>query len=77
LYFEPTETGDLLTLSECAFSVGFAMSGTGETNYDEGTFTLDVSVTGLQAGDLIYTRDGGDRISVTGSYGGAEVDLSD
>jgi hypothetical protein len=77
LSFESTDAGDALTLENCSFSAGFAMTGSGSNNYDEGWFNLDVAVTGLKDGTLTYTRDGEGAIRVTGTYGGEAVDLSE
>ena len=77
LSFESTDTGDALALENCSFSKGFAMTGSGSNNYDEGWFSLDVAVTGLKDGTLTYTRDGEGAIRVTGTYGGEAVDLSE
>ena len=77
LSFEATDTGDALALDNCSFSEGFAMTGSGSNNYDEGSFTLEVDVTGLKDGSLTYTRDGEGALHVTGTYGGEAVDLSE
>lgn len=77
LTFEATDTGDSMTLKDCAFSDGFVMTGSGSNNYDEGTFTLEVDVTGLKDGTLTYTRDGDGVLHVTGTYGDEAVDLSE
>jgi pimeloyl-ACP methyl ester carboxylesterase len=76
LAFAPDSTyGEQFRLSECAFSDGFKMTGTGTYDYD--TFTLDVEVGGLEEGNLLYTLDSDGNISVTGEYAGETVDLSD
>jgi pimeloyl-ACP methyl ester carboxylesterase len=77
LSFEATDTGDSMTLKDCAFSEGFSMTGSGSNNYDEGTFSLEVDVTGLKDGSLTYTRDSEGALHVTGTYGGEVVDLSE
>lgn len=77
LSFEATDSGDSLALDNCSFSAGFAMTGSGETNYDESWFSLDVAVTGLKDGSLTYIRDNDGTLHVTGTYGGAAVDLSE
>jgi pimeloyl-ACP methyl ester carboxylesterase len=75
--FEPTDTGAALALDACAFSDGFAMTGTGEDNYaGDGSAELKVTVSGLADGELIYTYDSEDNIAVTGEYDGQTVDLS-
>jgi len=77
LSFEATDEGDTLTLDNCSFSEGFAMTGSGSNNYDEGSFILEVDVTGLKAGSLIYIRDGEGTLNVSGTYGGEAVELSE
>jgi pimeloyl-ACP methyl ester carboxylesterase len=75
--FEATDTGATLTFDECAFSNGFAVTGTGVDNYyGDGTAELDVTVSGLADGKLTYTYDSEGNISVTGTYDDAAVDLS-
>jgi len=76
LSFESTETGDAMSFNECAFIEGFAITGEGLNDYEEGTFTLDVSVAGFKDGILTYTRDADDVRHVTGTYGGETVDLT-
>ncbi|MBV6393239.1 MAG: hypothetical protein KPEEDBHJ_02476 [Anaerolineales bacterium] len=77
LAFDADETGDLFTLTDCAFSQGFAMTGSGSYNYDDGSFTLEVNVAGIKDGVLVYVRDADYAIRVTGEYGGEAVDLSE
>ncbi len=71
------DTGDLYTFTNCAFSNGFAMTGGGAYNADDGSFMLEVDVTGLRDGSLTYTRDNEGSIHVSGTYGGGTVDLSE
>jgi pimeloyl-ACP methyl ester carboxylesterase len=77
LSFESSGSGDAFNLAECTFSKGFVMTGTGTYNYDEDTFTLDVKVTGLADGQLIYFRQSDGSIQVKGNYGNMVIDLSD
>ena len=74
--FDSDDTSDLYTLTDCAFSEGFVMTGSGSYNYDDGSFTLEVNVTGLKDGTLTYVRDADWAITVTGEYGGETIDLS-
>jgi hypothetical protein len=74
--FESSDTGEIYTLRECAFSTGFTMSGDGSYNYDQGLFTLNLSVSGLATGTLLYTRDADDKTHITGNYNGLPIDLS-
>jgi len=73
----PGDQGEKFKLESCAFSDGFAMTGEGIYSYDEDAFTLKVSVSGIADGMLTYTRDANYRLSVTGTYDGAEVNLSE
>jgi pimeloyl-ACP methyl ester carboxylesterase len=77
LTFDYGDSGDVFTLTDCAFSRGFVMTGSGNTNYEEGSFMLEVEVTGLKDGSLTYIRDGEGSILVTGTYGGEEIELSE
>jgi hypothetical protein len=77
LSFAPSSAGDQFHLSNCAFSNGFIMTGSGEYSYESGDFTLDVAVTGIQDGLLTYTQDADGNIKVEGLYGGREVNLED
>ena len=76
LAFEPSDVGEHFTLAGCAFTRGFVMNGSGEYNYDEERFSLEVSVTGLANGELEYVREGDGSTRVTGEYGGESLDLS-
>ena len=75
--FTSGDTSDTYTLTDCSFSAGFVMTGTGSYNYDDGSFTLEVSVTGLKDGTLTYVRDVEYTLHVTGEYDGDVVDLSE
>ncbi|MEW6239263.1 MAG: alpha/beta fold hydrolase [Chloroflexota bacterium] len=74
--FEPSDSGEIYRLTNCAFSEGFVMTGDGSYNYDEELFTLNVVVGGLADGLLVYTRDADYNLTVTGQYDGEAVDLS-
>ncbi len=75
--FEFGDTSDQYTLSNCAFSQGFVMTGSGSYDYDSGLLTLEVDVTGLKEGSLTYTRDSDYALHVTGEFGGETIDLSE
>jgi pimeloyl-ACP methyl ester carboxylesterase len=77
LTFEPSDLGDAFTLTECAFSDGFKMTGSGVYNYDQDSFSLDVNVTGLAQGVLHYSHQGNGSILATGSYANQTIDLKD
>jgi pimeloyl-ACP methyl ester carboxylesterase len=76
LSFEPSDIGEIFTLNGCTFSQGFVMTGTGMYNYDEDLFSLDIAVTGLADGHLVYTRESDGSLRVTGDYAGNAIDLS-
>lgn len=77
LTFEAVNEGEKFTFNNCAFSEGFTLTGEGLNSYDWETFTLSVSISGLAEGVLTYTRDKDGNLSVTGTYDGLEVDLSE
>jgi hypothetical protein len=58
LTYQPSDVGEAFTLTDCAFSAGFVMSGEGAYNYDQELFTLNVTVNGLTSGTVTYSRDG-------------------
>jgi pimeloyl-ACP methyl ester carboxylesterase len=76
LKFESVDEGESFTLAACAFSDGFVMSGTGLYSYEDESFHLEVTVTGLKDGRLDYLRTGDGSLHVTGEYGGEPVDLT-
>jgi hypothetical protein len=76
LTYQPSDVGEAFTLTDCAFSAGFVMSGEGSYNYDQELFTLNVTVNGLTSGTLAYSRDGEGERHVTGTYDRQVVDLS-
>jgi pimeloyl-ACP methyl ester carboxylesterase len=76
LTYQPSDVGEAFTLTDCAFSADFVMSGEGSYNYDQELFTLNVTVNGLTSGTLAYSRDGEGARHVTGMYVGQAVDLS-
>ena len=75
LAFEPSDAGEQYTLTGCAFTRGFVMTGTGEYNYDEERFSLEISVTGLASGELAYAREADGTLRVIGQFAGEPVDL--
>jgi pimeloyl-ACP methyl ester carboxylesterase len=79
LSFEVGDKGDGFTLTNCAFSAGFAMTGTGLYSYSDASFTLNVTVTGPAetTGELVYVRNRNGAIRVTGEYAGEKVELSE
>jgi pimeloyl-ACP methyl ester carboxylesterase len=77
MHFEATDVGDILTLEQCAFVNSFVLTGSGGNDYDAGLFTLEVTVSGVGAGSLSYTRDDNQgTYTLTGDYNGTPVELS-
>lgn len=77
LAFEPSDSGDLLTFERCVFSQGLILNGTGGNNYDEGTFTLELTLSGLNSGELSYIRDDNEATyTLTGLWNGEPIELS-
>ncbi len=76
LTFEATDEGQQFDLSDCAFSKGFSMTGTGFSSYGVSDFSLEVAVSGDAEGTLTYIYDSEGNISVTGEYAGEAVDLA-
>jgi hypothetical protein len=64
-----------LTLKNCSFSSGFSITGTGQANIEEDTFSLEVRVVGSTTGKLIYTRDSENNARVHGNYNNRNVDI--
>lgn len=64
------------TFSDCSFSKGFAMTGTGDFNTDTGNRTYEFDVKGPKTGHLTYkfTRDP-QSIAINGTYGGETIDI--
>ena len=76
--FGPNEIGEAFTFEGCAYTQGFALTGSGGYDYENGLFTIDAQVSGDKSGMLTYTSNASDgSISVTGTYGGETIDLSD
>ncbi|GAB4580082.1 MAG: hypothetical protein Fur0022_28210 [Anaerolineales bacterium] len=77
LAFSIFDLGEVFTFTECAFTEGFILTGSGIVNYDDGSFSLNVTVSGLAEGTLVYRREEDGPIHVTGTYGSEEIDLSE
>jgi len=74
--FGPGEAGEAYTFENCAYTDGFALTGTGSFDYSAGLFSIEAEVSGDKSGTLTYTRDANaGSISVTGEYGGEAIDL--
>jgi hypothetical protein len=74
--FAPSEAGEAYTFENCAYTEGFALTGSGGYNYGAGLFSIEAEVSGNKSGTLSYTRDANDgSVSVTGEYGGESIDL--
>lgn len=75
--FGPGDAGEAYTFENCEYTQGFALSGSGSYNYDTGILTFDTQVSGTKEGNLVYTNNYADGTSsVTGEYGGEQIDLS-
>ena len=75
LSFEAGKKTTRFALNGCAFTQGFRMTGTGTYNANKDSFVLKVEVSGYKQGSLKYMRVG-EKITVTGTYGGQLVKLS-
>ncbi|MGH2621003.1 MAG: alpha/beta hydrolase, partial [Anaerolineales bacterium] len=76
LAFEPSEAGEQFTFTDCGFTRGFLLTGSGEYAYEAELFSLDVSVAGAATGALVYTRESDGSVRIVGDYAGEAVDLS-
>jgi pimeloyl-ACP methyl ester carboxylesterase len=75
--FGPSDAGETYTFENCVYTQGFALTGTGSNDYDSGIITFDTQVAGTKKGSLVYTNNLSDGTSsVTGEYGGEQIDLS-
>jgi len=75
--FGPGGAGETYNFTDCEFTQGFAITGTGGFDYNTGVFSLETQVGGDKSGSLTYTSDySNGSISVTGEYGGESIDLS-
>ena len=74
--FGPSDLGEAFTFGDCAYTRGFALTGTGSYDYETGLFSIVAEVSGDKPGSLTYSRNYNDgSISVTGEYGGETIDL--
>ncbi len=76
LSFEVSDTGVDFSYESCAFSKGFILNGTGAYVDESGDFTMEVAVSGIAEGNLVYTHFADGGINVTGEYDGETIDLS-
>jgi len=75
--FGPSDAGEAYTFENCAYIKGFALSGTGSYDYEKTLITFDTQVSGAKEGTLVYTTNTTDGTStVTGEYGGEQINLS-
>ncbi len=75
--FGPSDVGETYTFENCEYTQGFALTGSGSYNYDTGLLTFETQVSGAKEGDLVYTHNYADGTSsLTGEYGGEQIDLS-
>jgi pimeloyl-ACP methyl ester carboxylesterase len=76
LTFAPSAKGEILTLDDCSFSEGLAMTGVGDYDYDAGVLTLEVELSGIFEGVLVYKYEENGRVTVTGTIDGEPVNDS-
>ncbi len=67
------DVGSDVSLSECEMVAGLPLSGDGQIDDVEGTFSLDV--TGPEGTDLAYVRSAEGALTVAGTWFGEPVDL--
>ncbi|HVN15420.1 MAG TPA: hypothetical protein VMT73_06740, partial [Anaerolineales bacterium] len=74
--FGPSNDGESYSFKNCQFTKGFSITGTGSYDYSNSVFKLETQVSGVKKGTLTYTRDDNDgSASVSGEYGGEQIDL--
>lgn len=74
--FGPSNVGEVYNFTNCVFTNGFIMTGTGSFDYSSGIFKLETQITGEKTGALTYThyyRTG--EMAVNGDYDGETIDL--
>jgi pimeloyl-ACP methyl ester carboxylesterase len=77
LTFGPSDAGEAYTFEDCAYTQGFILTGTGSYDYAAGIVTYETQVSGVKEGNLVYTSNVSDgTATLTGEYGGEEIDLS-
>ena len=70
------DAGESYNFTDCIFTNGFIMTGTGSFDYSSGIFRLETQVSGEKTGALTYTHDyRTGELAVTGEYGGESIDL--
>jgi pimeloyl-ACP methyl ester carboxylesterase len=75
--FGPSDAGEAYTFDKCEYVKGFALTGSGNYEYENSVITYDTQVSGVKEGSLVYTDNLADgTLSVTGEYGGETIDLS-
>jgi hypothetical protein len=67
---------DQITLTDCAFSDGFVMNGSGVYDLDIDQVKLEITISGLSKGKLVYQRGADGAASVTGAYAGKSIKLT-
>ena len=74
LSVEYSEGGEKWTLTDCAFSQGITLDGSADNVYEPFKFTLNVKLSGVAEGDLVYTQTL-DKETLSGTYGGQAMNL--
>ena len=76
--FGPSADGESYSYQNCSFTDGFAITGSGGYDSNTGILTFEAEVSGTKSGTLTYTHDySNGTVSVTGEYGGENIDLSE
>lgn len=76
LSFAPSFSGDQFRFSECAFSQGFAVTGSGSYDYESGDLTLNVHLNGYKTGQVSYLLDSEGRSSISGEFDGSPIEMA-
>ena len=74
--FGPSDAGETYSFTDCEFTDGFAITGTGGFDYDTAVFSLDTQVSGDKTGTLTYSnnyRNG--SVKLSGDYDGETIDI--
>lgn len=75
--YGPSDAGEAYTFENCAYTKGFVMTGSGSYDYSSSVVKFEAQVSGAKKGNLVYTNNVADGTStVTGDYGGEQIDLS-
>ncbi|NWF65829.1 MAG: alpha/beta fold hydrolase [Chloroflexi bacterium] len=76
LSFAPSFNGDQFRFSACAFSRGFAITGSGSYDYDSGNLTVNVQIDGYKTGQVNYLLDSEGRSSISGEFDENPIEMA-